>query len=119
MSHLPIPSEFPLPRAVHYQMLEASTNTTGTNHVTYTIQLVESWVEDGVDKHFQHTIGTYIPSFVFGELQELYEEYNVHGGFVFSMDSIAMRMKSMNRVLCWFGFRDSHKYTCFVERVTS
>jgi hypothetical protein len=61
-------------------------------------------------------MGSYAQHILFDALRELYEEYNVHGGFVFSTDSIALRMKSMNRVLCWFGFRDSHKFTCVVEK---
>lgn len=50
------------------------------------------------------------------EIQDRYTEYGTHGGFVFPMESIALRLKSMNRVLCWFGFRDEFKYTCYVSK---
>lgn len=108
---IPIPSEFPLPRAVHHELEQPQTTP------LYAIHIVESWVEDGVSHDVPHQLGIYAPHFLFHELQDLYGEFNVHGGFVFPTDSIAMRMQSMNRVLCWFGFREDHKYTCFVERV--
>lgn len=110
---LPAPFEFPLPRAVHY--------TGGQPRTTpaYTIHIVESWVRDGVSHDIPHCIGVFAPDLLFHELQELYGEYNIHGGFIFPTDSIAMRMKSMDRVLCWFGFRENHKYTCFIEGVST
>jgi hypothetical protein len=113
MSFLPIPSEFPLPRAVNYQIMESAPRP------TYTIYIVESWIAEGSTQEIQHNLGSYSAEYIFHELQELYNEYNIHGGFAFTTDSIAMRMKSMNRVLCWFGFRDSRKFTCFIQSSTS
>ena len=108
---IPISSEFPLPRAVHHELEQPQITP------LYAIHIVESWVENGVSHDVPHQLGIYASHFLFHELQDLYGEFNVHGGFVFPTDSIAMRMQSMNRVLCWFGFREDHKYTCFVERV--
>ncbi len=111
MSFLPIPAEFPLPRAVHYQLMEPSVTP------TYKIYIVESWYEIGSQESIQHMLGTFAAEYIFGELQELYNEYNIHGGFAFTTESIALRMKTMERVLCWFGFRNDRKYTCFVQRL--
>lgn len=110
MSFLPIPTEFPLPRAVHYQLTEPSATP------TYTIHVVESWLDEGSQQSIQHKLGTFATDYIFSELQELYNEYNIHGGFAFTTESIALRMKTMERVLCWFGFRNGRKYTCFVQR---
>ncbi len=109
---LPIPAEFPLPRAVHYQIA----NPPSTIPPSYVIHIVETWRDNNREQNTDHVVGSYAPHFLFHELQDLYSEFNVHGGFVFPTESIAMRMKSMDRVLCWFGFRDGRKYTCFVQR---
>lgn len=113
MSFLPIPYEFPIPRAIHHQLMEPSPIP------NYTIHIVESWRDQGSHKEIQHKLGSFTPEYIFDELLELYNAYNIHGGFVFSTESIALRMKSMERVLCWFGFRDERKYTCFVQRSIS
>ena len=112
MSYLPPPSGFPLPRAVHYELTQPYPST----HPVFKIFLVESNHSDGAIHSSEMNVGTFALPYIFHELQELYHSYSVHGGFVFPKDSIAMRMRSMDRVLCWFGFRNGIKYTCFVER---
>ena len=111
---LPIPSEFPLPRAKRMDL------PSNAPIPTYCIHIVESSIENGsnVDSHF-YSSEPHAFLKTLSEVTRLYEEHNVHGGFVFSTESIVLRMKSMNRVLCWFGFREGCKYTCFVEHVTS
>jgi hypothetical protein len=108
---LPIPTEFPLPRAIHYQIAASATIPP-----SYTIHIVESWREHNTENNTDHIMGSYSQRFLFHELQDLYTEFNVQGGFVFPTESIAVRMKSMDRVLCWFGFRDDHKYTCYIQK---
>jgi hypothetical protein len=113
MSFLPPPpSEFPLPRAVHYELV----NSIPSIYPIFKIFLVESLHSDGTQQSSEVEVGTFAQPYLFYELQDLYNSYSIHGGFVFSKDSIAMRMQSMDRVLCWFGFRNGIKYTCFVER---
>lgn len=53
---------------------------------------------------------------IFDIICELYVMYSAFGGFSFSTESIALRMKSMDRVLCWIGISDDLKFTCTVER---
>ena len=108
---LPVPTEFPLPRAAHYEFTNSSSIPP-----SFAIHIVESWRENGYERQADNVVGVYAPLFLFHELQDLYKEFNVHGGFVFPTESIATRMKSMDRVLCWFGFRDDHKFTCYIEK---
>ncbi len=82
----------------------------------YSILLVESHMQDGTESHTEHKAGIFAQSIIFNELQELYMEYGVQGGFVFNKESIANRMGTMSRVLCWFGFRGGRRYTCYIER---
>jgi hypothetical protein len=85
----------------------------------YSIYVVESYEEDGSTKDVSYCMSTFPQSLLFEQILFLYNEFNTHGGFMFPTDSIAMRMKSMNKVLCWFGFHENRKYTCFIERVTT
>ncbi len=104
------PFEFPLPRSVHYELLEHNVRTD-----IYSICIVSSshTCNEVIETH----CGNYAEPYAFDELKELYHEYNAHGGFVFPIQSIALRLKTMNRVLCWFGFCDNIKYTCYISKV--
>ncbi len=105
------PFEFPLPRAVHYELLHLPPSD------KYTLCIVSSVHKNGGIEQQEVDCGTHSYSSLFHTIQERYGEYGVHGGFVFSKDSIALRLKSMDRVLCWFGFHNDIKYTCYVSKV--
>ncbi len=105
------PFEFPLPRAINYDLLSPS------QVVVYSICIVATVHKNGLYEEQEIKCGNYSYSSLFHEIEDRYSEYGAHGGFVFPKDSIALRLKSMNRVLCWFGFRDDIKYTCYVSKV--
>ncbi len=104
------PFEFPLPRSVHYELSDHSVPTD-----IYSICVVASshTTNETIETH----CGNYAAPYAFEELKELYQEYNAQGGFVFPIQSIALRLKTMDRVLCWFGFYDNIKYTCYISKV--
>lgn len=105
------PFEFPLPRAVHYELLHPPPID------QYSICIVSSVHKNGATEQQEINCGNYSLISIFHEIEDKYCEYGYHGGYVFSKDSIALRLKSMNRVLCWFGFRENVKYTCYVSKV--
>jgi hypothetical protein len=107
------PFEFPMPRAVHYDLVHPQHSPTDIE--SYSICIIAS-SPNGMEST-ESDCGKYMKSVLFHEIEDLYCEYNAHGGFVFSKDSIALRLQSMNRVLCWFGFRGGVKYTCYVSKV--
>ena len=116
MSHPPEvcipPFEFPLPRAVRYELLNSPTLPD-----TYSISIIASTTRDGITEQQEIDCANYSYSHLVYEIQDRYAEYSAQGGFVFPMDSIALRLKSMKRVLCWFGFRNDIKYSCYISKV--
>lgn len=67
--------------------------------------------------HTEYYVGTCADIVLFSHLEELYGKYSLQGGYVFSKDSIALRMKSMNQVLCWFGYHNGYRYTCYIREL--
>ena len=107
------PFEFPLPRAVQYDLLHPQ--HTPTDMDVYSICIVAS-APNGTETT-ESDCGKYKYANVFHEIEDRHTQYNAHGGFVFTKESIALRMHSMDRVLCWFGFHGGIKYTCYVSKV--